>query len=163
MSPSKNLSDAMIENFPWTTETIVKELGMEISSFRTWKNKMEKEGKLTAPKVPSTLCINDPDAKNRKLYSDEYMKRLRALREGTAKRNKRGTSVSALKHSALTLQVPIFDKAIAELMLNKFGSKESAEAHLRDVVRDIASPALGQIEQLKQQFEESMARILKGE
>jgi hypothetical protein len=77
----KTISDA--KNYPYTLEDIAKAVGMynagsdkPMGSFRVWKTKQSKQ--ISNP--PSSLCIKNPDRGNELLFSEEYLKLVKAAR-----------------------------------------------------------------------------------
>lgn len=157
--PDKIISAAMAENFPWTTESMAEELNMELSSFRVWKNKVEKENKIAKPKIGSLLCIQDPQSNKRIRYSDDYFAKIKELRGNVKARNSRKNQ-SALGHAIITVQVPIFDKTVASFLMRKFTDERGIETHLRDHLKSLATPMLGEIEKLKIEFDKKMEQLL---
>lgn len=153
------VSNALASNFPWTTESMAEDLGMELSSFRVWKNKVEKENKLAKAKVGSLLCIQDPESMKRLRYSDSYYDKIKLLRGSVSKRQSRKVQ-SAMGHSIYTIHVPIFDKTVADFLMKKFKDERGIETHLRDHLRNLASPMLSKMEELKQKFEREMESLM---
>lgn len=157
------LADALVENYPWTSNTIAEELGMNLATFRVWKNKIEKEEKIKRPAAPSLLCIQDPESKNKLRYSDEYLGKLKEVRNKTprrASRNGMTHSTSDLKHALVKITVPIFDKTIADFVLKKFKDQRGVEEHLKDHLRALATPTLNKMEELKKRFEKEMQELM---
>lgn len=151
---------ASTKNYPYTTEDLAKELGMSLGSFRVWKIKAEADGKIKKPAQPSHLCIQDPESKNRLLYSEKYFESLKALRSDVKTRAKKGTSQSALKHAVMIVKVPVFDEKIAELLNKKFGNESGIEKFLREKLTESVKSALGKIEELKKKHEQEMKEAL---
>lgn len=163
-----SMTDAIMQNYPWSTETLAEELDMNLPTFRVWKAKVEKEGKITKPAIGSLLCVQDPEFKHCLRYSDEYLEKLKIVRGNSATRRRRtgGSSngytgsTSSLKHAVIQINVPIFDKVIADLIMKKFGDVRGIEEHLKDHIRNIATPALTKLEELKRRHEEELQEIL---
>lgn len=154
------MEETMKDNFPWTAETIASELDMPLSSFRVWKNKMEKDGKLKRPQVNSLFCIQDPESKNRLLYSAAYLDKLKEIRDGNVKRSRRSVE-SSMKHAILKIVIPIFDKNVADYIIRKFKDEKGLEEHLKNHIKDMALPVLSKLEELKRRHAEELEQALQ--
>lgn len=160
MEQNNVISEAMINNFHLTSEDLAEELGMELSYFRVWKNKMEKAEKLVRPAVGSLLCIPDPQMGNRLLYSEAYLEKLKEVR-GTNKIHKRKSAIeNSLKNAVMKITVPLFDQNIVNIILTKFKDEEGIQTHLRDHLKDLAIPALNKLEEIKKRHEKEMLEIM---
>ncbi len=139
------IGSAMVDKFPWTINSIAEELGMPIPSFRVWKQKMEKEDKIARPAVNSLLCIADPDYRNRLLYSDEYMNKLRELR-GNVRTHRKSSDVSesSLKHAKLQILVPIFDENVVKFLLKKYEDERGIQEYLKSHVIELVQPVMNE-------------------
>lgn len=154
------ITAAMAKQFAWTTEELAEELGMNLNTFRVWKNKMEKEKKITKPAIPSMYCIKDPDNGLRLRYSDSYLAKLKEAREGSPRRAKRGSKNVGYQHAILKLNIPVFDEVVAEFLKNKFKDSEGIEKYLKDHLHQISAPAISRIDEIKRKFEEDMRNAL---
>lgn len=153
------MSAAMAEKFPWTTEGLAEELGMSVNTFRVWKNKMEKFKKLAKPAIPSMYCMKDPDSGLRLRYSDAYLDKLREARTDNKKRAKRDTS-SAAHHAILKLNVLVFDQVVADYLLRKFKNSSGIEEHIKDYIKDLVSPTINKIAEIKRRHEEELRNAM---
>lgn len=156
---STTMSRAMADKYPWTADSIAEEFGMPVASFRAWKMKLEKDGKIAKPAVKSLLCIPDPEIPKRFRYSDSYMQKLRALRGKVTPRRKE-IAPSAMQHAKLKILVPVFDDTVAKFLLKKFGDERGLQNYLRNHLVEISKPAISKIEELRRKFEEDMAELL---
>lgn len=147
------VGDAMAKKYPYTAEDIANQFEMNPDSFRVWKSKLEKSGKIAKPQIPSLFCIQDPESKNRLLYSEEYLKKIQELRAKTPRRVRGGkmelTRKASLKSAIMTILVPIHDENIVAYIKRKFKDEGGIEKHLRNHIKDLAVPALSKIEELK--------------
>lgn len=150
---------AMSDKFPWTTDTLASELGMPVNSFRAWKIKAEKDGKIKKPAVGSLLCIVDPNQKGRHLYSDAYLDKLKAARGNVMRKAAPATSSMGL--AKLKVTVPVFDEVVANFLLRKFSNEKGLEDHLRTYLIDLARPTLSKMEELRKRHEREMAELLE--
>ncbi len=160
----ETMQEAFVDQYPYTTDLIANELKMEIATFRVWKNKMETSGVLTRPKLGGHLCIQDPSSKNRILYSQEYVDRLKEVREKQPKRSKNKEEVYkavSLKNALMRITVPIFDPNIASFVKKKFNDELGLENYLRDHINSIAIPTLSKIEELKRKHAQELEEAMK--
>lgn len=158
------MASAFADQYPLTSDQIALELGMELATFRVWKNKLEASGILTKPKIGGHLCIQDPNSRNRILYSQEYLERLKEIRNRmpTRRKNKTGLNKSlSLKNALMRVTVPIFDPNIVNVIKKKFNDESGLEDHLRDHINSIAFPALNKIEELKRKHAQELEDMLK--
>ncbi len=161
---SKDMRDALIDNYPWTIDAIAEELGMSTAYFRVWKIKIEKDSKIAKPAIGSLLCIQDPTSKNRLLFSDAYMDKLRELRGHTERRSRIIKSAEmSLKSAVMKLTVPIFDKNIADIIMKKFKDEAGIQKYLSNVLTKTAIPAMKRIEEIKKRYEEELALAMEDE
>lgn len=162
----ETIQEAFVDAYPFTTDQIAHELQMEVPTFRVWKNKLETSGVLTRPKIGSHLCIQDPHSRNRILYSEEYVNRLKEVRDKMPRRGKNKEHVykeASLKNALMKVIVPIFDPNIVSFITKKFKDEAGLENYLRSHINSIAVPVLSKIEELKrkhaQELEEMMAEF----
>jgi len=151
------MSTAMIEKFPWTSDTLAEELGMPVPSFRAWKMKAEQTGKIAKPARGSLLCIEDPEVKMRLRYSDAYLDKLKALRGNVRKQE---PNVSAMQHAKLKVTIPVFDDQVAKFLVKKFKDEKGIEEYLKTHLLSLAKPALNKIEEIKKKYEAELAEAM---
>lgn len=152
------MSMAMADKFPWTAELMAEEFGMNLAYFRAWKQKAEKEGKVTKPAIGSLLCIKDPELATRLRYSDAYFDKLKVLRGPILK--KKEVNASALQHAKIKITVPVFDETVARFLLKKFADEKGIEEYLKTHLFELAKPALNKMDELKKRYEKEMAELL---
>lgn len=155
---STSMANAMVDKYPWTVNAIADDLRMPLPSFRVWKLKMEKEGKILKPAINSLLCIPDPESRNRLLYSDDYVSKLRELRGQT--RPKRTSDEMSLRNAKLKVLVPVYDENVAKFLLKKFGDEQGIQEYLKSHVIGLVKPVMNEIEELKREFERKMNELL---
>lgn len=164
MAKKTVMEDALVNNYPWTTNTIAEELGMKLNYFRVWKAKIEKDKKIAAPAIGSLFCMQDPTSKNRLLYSDAYVDKLREIRGGTARRDRIVQAAEmSMKNAVMKLTIPIFDKNIADIITKKFKTEAALQEHLKDYIKKMAVPALKRIEEIKARYERDLQAAMNGE
>lgn len=160
------IKEAFVDAYPFTTDQIAHELQMEVPTFRVWKNKLETSGVLTRPKLGGHLCIQDPHSKKRLLYSEEYVSRLKEIRERMPNKRRNKEIVykeASLKNALMKVTIPIFDPDIVTFIKKKFNGEMGLENYLRGHINSMAVPALSKIEELKkkhaQELEEAMQQF----
>lgn len=153
--------EALMKNFPWTIQGIADELDMPLSSFRVWKNKMEKDKKLPRPKVGSLLCQHDPSSKLILRFSDKYFDNIKELRDAAPKRNKREqVSKASLEKAILKIMVPIFDPNVADILLKKFKDENGIQQYFKDQVRLLTGSVMSRLEEIKKRQREEIEQAL---
>lgn len=159
----ETIQNAFVDAYPFTTDQIAHELKMEVPTFRVWKNKLETTGVLTRPKLGGHLCIQDPHSKNRILYSEEYVERLKEIRERMPRRIKKEQAYrdGSMKNALMKVTIPIFDPNIMNFIKKKFNGEIGLETYLRDHINSIAFPVLNKIEELKKKHAKELEEALK--
>lgn len=160
----ETMEAAFVDQYPYTTDHIANELHMEIGTFRVWKNKMESSGVLIRPKLGGHLCIQDPSSRNRILYSQEYVDRLKEVRERSPKRMRNKEEIyreSSLKNALMKITIPIFDPNIVSFIRNKFNDEAGLESHLKEHINNLAIPALSRIEELKKKHAQELEEMMR--
>lgn len=100
---------------------------------------------------------------SRDLYPPQFVESLRKFREkgGAGKiRNKGGKS---FKTSLLLIEVPVFDKEIADLLKHRFKSADEMRIYLQAKLEDTVKPKLSKLRQLENEFEKEKQKLMRAD
>lgn len=91
----------------------------------------------------------------------EAIKRLYADGAIVKPRRKQGVSKSAINRAEIVIQVPIFDKEVAQILLGKFGGQDKIADYLRGKLDEAYKPDLKALKDLEAEFEKRKKSILQ--
>ncbi len=140
------VADSFSNEDCYTIEAVAKELGLKpIRARQLIKEAIDK-------RLVQNLTKKDGV---RLLFPEPMIKQLKKVYEnGTLvkPRRRKMTVESTLRHAELLLQVPIFDRDMANILLERFGTNEELVKYLTEQLFSIYKPVLNKLKELETEY-----------